>query len=61
MREKEKKSINDKLPINRHHTPHQEKGDSMVLLGTQWKTKFGQPVALNMPPKKHGRHQYIGT
>jgi len=58
---KKKKSICDKSPINYHHTPHQEKGDSMVLLGTRPKTKFGQPLALHMPPKEHGRHQYISA
>jgi len=54
---KKKTPTDDKLLINHCHTLHHESEDMVALLGTQWKTRFGQPMASHTSPKEHEHHQ----
>jgi len=56
-KEKRETPTDDKPLINYCHTLHHESEDVVSLLGTRWRTKFGQPMASHTSLKEHKHHQ----
>jgi hypothetical protein len=61
-KKKRKKTIvSDKPPIIHCHLLPHKKENTMELLRTQWKGRFGHRMVSHAPPKGHERHSRVGA